>query len=326
MKRFFLSIFLIVGLLFVCPVLSFANDKQDQADALIARSRQLSDIRASGSPAFHLKASVKLYSEKGQPTEGTYDEYWVSSAQWRREIVLGDFHRVEVAVGNKRWTTDSAEAPSYVMGPQKVLSVWEAGPEKWSVGRIYDKISGINSFTCLETKANLNGRKWSQCFEKTTGAMEAESMPLNLSNGVTPGVCEYTEPQTYMDKIFPSVVRCYVGDQSQLEMRIRLEHLANVPPDLFVHTDSAKEGVNCQGPTTPPEPLGKNSIRLPGIGPPKAIPSLQITVDADGIVRQVKVLRSGGKDVDNAFTDQVRNFRFKPANCDGQPVEAQITF
>ena len=51
---------------------------------------------------------------------------------------------------------------------------------------------------------------------------------------------------------------------------------------------------------------------------------LAVTVDRDGNVSKVDVLQSGGKELDDAATAAVRQWRFKPATKDGQPIAARI--
>ena len=94
-----LRIAAIVLVFSACLRLSFANQKDDEAAALVTRANSLSDIRADGAPAFVLKAAVKLTNEDGSIVEGTYAEHWKSNEQWRKEFVVVDFQRTQIAVG-----------------------------------------------------------------------------------------------------------------------------------------------------------------------------------------------------------------------------------
>jgi hypothetical protein len=78
------------------PCLSFAENKSHEAAALIERAKQLSDIRAEGSPPFRLKATIKIVADDGTSREGTYVEDWVSAETWRTEIAAGSFNQTEV--------------------------------------------------------------------------------------------------------------------------------------------------------------------------------------------------------------------------------------
>lgn len=50
---------------------------------------------------------------------------------------------------------------------------------------------------------------------------------------------------------------------------------------------------------------------------------LQVVVGADGLPRDVKVVRSN-PELDKAATDAVKTWRFSPATKDGKPVAVQI--
>src|SRR5277367_4778453 len=74
-----------------------APDIQKRADALLEKARQLSNIRSPNAPAFRLKATFSFTGRDLETVEGTYTEVWISRSQWRREILVKDFHRIEVA-------------------------------------------------------------------------------------------------------------------------------------------------------------------------------------------------------------------------------------
>jgi len=66
---------------------------QPQARPMFDRMRTTGDLRLDGAPAFHMRAS--FHSEDGA-AKGTYEETWVSSKNWRREVILNDTTVVEM--------------------------------------------------------------------------------------------------------------------------------------------------------------------------------------------------------------------------------------
>jgi hypothetical protein len=88
--------------------LAVADNKQQESAALIMRAKQLSDLRAEGSPAFRLKVRFKITKDNSTAQEGTYTEVWVSREQCWRETVLGDFRRTKVGKTHKGWTLNSS--------------------------------------------------------------------------------------------------------------------------------------------------------------------------------------------------------------------------
>ena len=76
--------------------LAHKSEIQLRAEALMQKARKLSDIRAKNAPAFRLKATFSFVGKNLENEQGTYTEIWVSDSRWRREIVLGDLHRLEI--------------------------------------------------------------------------------------------------------------------------------------------------------------------------------------------------------------------------------------
>ncbi len=73
----FRSLSLLFALTLIAP-LSVAENKTEEAAALVARAKQLSDIRAADSPPFRLKANIMIVSDDGGSDKGTYVETWAS--------------------------------------------------------------------------------------------------------------------------------------------------------------------------------------------------------------------------------------------------------
>jgi len=59
-------------------------------------------------------------------------------------------------------------------------------------------------------------------------------------------------------------------------------------------------------------------------GPKSATTRLELTVDKKGRVKNPAVVQSGGKDVDREAMEAVRQWRFTPASCGTDPIEAKI--
>jgi hypothetical protein len=81
---------------------------QIHAEALMAKARHLSDIRAKNAPAFRLKTTFTFIGKDLEKAQGAYTEDWVSDSQWRRETVVKDFHHIEIGTLSRIWTLDSA--------------------------------------------------------------------------------------------------------------------------------------------------------------------------------------------------------------------------
>jgi hypothetical protein len=84
---------ILLGLLIALasPILFAKDNKQAEAEALLQRARELSDIRCEGCPPFRLVARVRVTPARGIQPDGEYDLLWASSEQWREDIKFPDF-------------------------------------------------------------------------------------------------------------------------------------------------------------------------------------------------------------------------------------------
>src|SRR5713226_2319508 len=91
----------IVFILFGTASCALAQGQSGQD--LLTRALAMVDIRAEGSPAFHMRATVQFYN-KGMPSSpARYDLKWRSPSSWREEIEAGDLRQIRIADADKLW-------------------------------------------------------------------------------------------------------------------------------------------------------------------------------------------------------------------------------
>ncbi len=307
-------------------VTSFASRQELEAASLIEHAKQLSDIRAQGMPAFRLKINFKAISGKGRTVEGTYMEVWASRALWRREITIGDFSRKQVAVEQKRWTLDSATVvPEHL---DEVLFLYHGGtlqPEFWKPGEIEDRVINGVLARCIERKANAGEGRSALCFDKSTGVLAAEIRPSQRKSTEETQTCLFSDYQAFGGKLVARSYECEEGNQPSLEAR--LVELAAEPesaPDSFVPPKAAKESVNCLGRVTRPI-----VVYSPEPTPPRSTHggnkvTMSVVVGTDGKAYNVTVISAPAADYADSAVEAARQWRFKPATCDGKAMEAEL--
>jgi TonB family protein len=96
---------------------------------------------------------------------------------------------------------------------------------------------------------------------------------------------------------------------------------------LLVPPDGAIERRHCKDMTTPvaistPEPQYPPSASLSRI---MADNSVNFTIETDGSVSHVHLLRGSIQPMDDATLEAVRGWRFKPAMCGTEPVVSDLT-
>lgn len=53
--------------------------------------------------------------------------------------------------------------------------------------------------------------------------------------------------------------------------------------------------------------------------------SVQLTIQTDGVPKDVRVAKRVREDIDDSALDAVRQWRFRPAMRDGKPIEVRVT-
>jgi TonB family protein len=318
-------LFLVLAFTFLCPLLS-ANKKDAEAAALIEHAKQLSDIRVASAPAFRATLSFTIIKENGSAEKGSYTEVWDSETQWRTETVVGDFRRTQVVAGRKRWTLDSAtEVPEYLSDFLSLTNISGFQPEAWKPQKVEDReLNGVG-MRCLETNPNPWGGRSALCFDKVSGTITAEARPFQVGTRIGETICFYNDYQKFGDRMVARSYECEKDKRRILEARVIELAAASAAGEAFFRPpDGAKESVNCLGPVKPPKAVHAPDPDAPRTSGGHAMVVVDIIVGTDGKPHNLKVTSAPNHDFDEAALQAVRQWMFKPATCDGEPVETKI--
>ena len=139
--------------------------------------------------------------------------------------------------------------------------------------------------------------------------------------------CAYTKYQKFGEKIFPRSVQCVEGGRPTLQATILELTAPDTPPDslVFAPIPAARQMAYCPGAKKAPEVLNQedptfthDSSKHGGIA------TFSVTVGVDGVPRDLTVIRSVGKEFDKSSAGALKAWRFRPATCDGNPMESTI--
>ncbi len=305
---------------------AFASKKDEEGAALINHAKQLSDIRAEGAPAFRLKMSFKIIKEDGSVLEGSHTEVWASKTQWRRETVLGDFRETQIVAGRKRWVLNSATALPERLGDFLSLTdIFRFQPESWKPQKIGDRELNGHSVRCIETEANPWGARSVLCFDKISGTINAHMSPSELGNRAREMVCFYDDYEKFGDRVLARSYECGKDKHPILEARVvELTAEPATGSAFFTPPDGAKESVNCLSPIKSPTAVYDPDPERPRTSGGQTPVVINMVVGTDGKTHDLRVTSAPNRDFDKAALEAVRQWTFKPATCDGEPVEAHV--
>ena len=321
---------------------------KEEAKALVERSNKLTSLRAFGSAPFHIHAKVKSYGPKGQNIQGTYELWWASLDRWREEINWGDKSFARIANNNRLWIIG---ADTYRLDTLHVTELLGFSsrigiPADRSIDRVQAKqIGGVPAicmrlfhFSSAPGEASIAGTgllimsplnvERSACWDAATGLplrIEAGSDRVELGNYSAIG-----------DKQFPHKLHELRGGKTLIEVELdSLELLDVMTTDALTPpggTSAKPWCVNMISPTPLRFGNASSTTSLPGGGFNTPLPTellgrelVVFRVDEAGRAVDVHAFTTGGE---VSFKDRERltllESRFRPATCDGRPVEADF--
>ena len=308
-----------------------ANNKQTEAAYMIEHAKQLSDIRADGAPAFRLKMNFKAIAQDGSMLEGTYTEVWSSKTQWRREIAAGDLRRIEVATGEKRFFLESVKPlPEEARDLPALSDFGRLQQDWWRPERIENRKLNSASLRCIETlpevpvvrhsirqESEAGAEKPALCFDRSSDVLAAEIEPA-----MRDAACFFSEYQKFANRTYPRSYRCVEGKQVRLEASVvELAALPQTDPEVFALPNGAKELRGC------PDPVGRPRVVYqpePEVPPGSGTVVFSISVGIDGMPHDISTVSSPNPKQEKAALEALRQWRFRPATCDREPVEVKI--
>jgi TonB family protein len=303
-------------------------------EEFFARARKLSDLEAAGIP-FHLKATYVASGDVEFTGNGTYEEWWQSKDQWRKEATLGNFRYV--AIQNSGKLSEYADGEYVPWRLRQVLS---------SVPIQFPTVSDSKDEWKRQDR-KLGEVKLAGFYREPNGT---EVVYLTYDGLLRVRYAKadttiYNDFQSFQNILFPRAIDVIEEDKPVLT--IRVNQLEPLGPDA--KTLSALSAIPSGFPTSPPRPVPGNAASGPipvsaGLmrgrlihSPPPEYPieakqlGMQGTViiasmiDKNGELREPHVVSSAGELLDSAALNTVRKWKYKPYVLNGQPVAVLTT-
>ena len=317
-------------LLLICVALlssmAPAENKGKEAAELIAHAKQLSDIRADGAPAFHLRAQIRITNTDGTTNDGTYTEDWASPEMWRTEITAGDFRQTEVAKDRKVSVLSTAPlltdfiSPRITASHEHLLAFHLDGNwlllDEWKPSKIEERTAGSLSLRCINVNSPW-GWEAALCFDRNSGTILAKS----TTQKDKPYGCTYGDYQKFGEKLFPHSIQCLKNGRLALQAKVlELTTQASADASVFVPPAGARELTYCPHEGFPAKVLRAD---VPSFRSPAPV-AISFIVGPDAKPHDPVVTHSGGAEADKSALHHLPGWQFKAATCDGARVASEM--
>jgi TonB family protein len=303
-----------------------AEDVQKTADGMLDRARQLSDIRSPNAPGFRLNATFSFIGRDLETSTGTYSEVWMSTSEWRRETTVGNIRRIEIGGPTRRWLVDTSK--DFPDEAARISSLLQMFPPPSAATFEFESFTAPDAATqCAVTKAA--GEKHARhafCFDTDKHVLVESVAPEAVGVRIADYSCSYSRFEKFGDYWFPREMVCFLDGHRKMELKV-LELLSAPASDaaLFTPPPGAVEIGNCSQNAVPPKAITTPNPMFPlGTRDRPTSVVLWVVVDIQGKPQEVKVSRSGGKQLDESALSVIRGWRFKPGTCNGEPMPMPI--
>lgn len=300
------------------PSPAAGGDKPEAAE-LARHAKEVSDLKAPGSPPFHLEAKLQLFRAGRPEIDGAFIIDWASREVWREELTLPGYQSLKVTHDEQSWGKhDGPYEPLLLHRIETGLGDYP-GENPGPAGKVQERSEGGVRLTC-SVKKTPDG-KTEYCVDAATGRLVLQSGVFSF---------EYSDFLQVGAKWFPQAMRVLVGGKLVAEAQVaQISTTGNLSPSLFARPDDP--GVidlsDCKGGNfrpaastyrpNPPYPPQLRQAREQGRVVVWAV------VGADGRLYDLTIVHSAGADLDAVALDTMRQWRYSPASCKGTPIDVE---
>jgi hypothetical protein len=297
----------------------------DDDSALLARCADHASLRKEG--PFFLQASLTFTSGK-KTTSGDLRLFWMNESKWREEINLGSYHEVRVGGEAQVWRErKSDDLPQAIWQLRGLLSMdRNAIPgSQESVGDVRNYKADTGETRCVQIVNGIWKSQREICIDPANLVIVHER---ETQQGITVER-HYSDAKKAGARQFPAKWISKVGD-AELVVRVdRLILRPPLPPELFTPLPTVRATPGCLVPDEPPELMRKvspdfRSLNARAEG--KSAIFFYGTIEQDGSVSITKGLGNNDSWANQSAMEALRQWKYKPARCQGKPVPVQSFF
>ncbi|MGB6523822.1 MAG: hypothetical protein WBE87_02785 [Candidatus Acidiferrales bacterium] len=304
---------------------AFANDNQKelkaQAEALLAKSRDLSNIEAPDSPAFVLNAKIH-YQMGRQKAEGDAQIIWTAPDHYREAYTAPNYSYIEVVRDGYRYlarTNNEMPLQMYELR-NAIIAAMDGGgnPGNLKIKRVKTDPSD-SRIVCIifDTFAPIT-----DCLDSDGDVLSSEMQRKDVQD-ILRQHYDFSDFAVFGAKRFPRKVAFRGGDGDVIEIEVsQLAAVKAIAPVAFNVPTGAMKETWCENPTSdPPNPAfhGGSVDEFMTLGDAQA--SVYLVIDANGHVRAGTVIYQMRPIRYDDLKAMFRAMRFPRALCGNDGIE-----
>jgi hypothetical protein len=243
---------------------------------------------------------------------------------------MGDFRRIEVAADKQRWLLESGRMlPEEVRNLPAISAVGRFRPEVWKPEKIENRKFNGATVRCVETAPQVP-MGWHAGTERDTGKAGGPALCFDPSSGVLTAEiepskeisCFFSDYEKFGERLLPMSYQCIKDGRLTLDGKIvKLVMELNPDPASFALPGGVKEQTSCPDPLKPPRALYEPEPVAPSSS---GLVVITMTVGIDDAPRDLAMQFSPNSKLEKSALEAVQQWRFKPATCDGEPVNSKF--
>lgn len=312
------------------------NDKalKAQADALLAKSRGLSNLESPGSPPFVLTATVQ-YVIGSKLGTGSAEIDWLAPGHYRETLAGPGYSYVDIAKDGKRYLSrTNNQLPLVMYDLIRTLSTAMQVPQMFSSR--FKKVSTAESHdnrTLVCPEAKLNDVSLMACLDDT-GDLASFTMQHPADRAWLNTSYEFSDFAAFGLRRFPLIMKFVGGDGDQVGVVVRrIVPIENAPSqDFNVPIGSAEEAWCAEPKRSPLSSADRLSLGTPDVialyaaSPGNLTPTtvvLYIEVGAGGRPRSMTLIHSSEPIREDDLEKWIGGMQFPSVRCGDDAIEYQ---
>jgi len=314
------SFVLLVGL----TVSAHANnsDVVAKGEALIQQAQDKTNIFAL--PSFRMDATVRI-DNFGKPLDGIYSLLWNGPDRWRQEITFPGYSEVQVGGKGVVFLKRSVDVLPYRISQLETALGFGSNV---GVGRFDQSL--MKDETVKSIRQEKVAGQTAECIKIVSPDKNTRQVCVDPSTGLFNRQNEgYADAEfaPIGSKVFPRYISLTKNVKHIVEIHImQLETGQEFSPNLFAPPAGAVSRDGCMNPirgakikdVTPVYPQMAKIAHIEGVVVTEAL------IDKKGEFQDSHIVWTDSPLLNQSALDAVKQWRYQPANCNGQPVESEV--